>query len=294
MKKHRFHFSKESRESMEAFDKGIRPEAAPDRDDDKVTPPAEEPGAGAAEPEKAADDNAPFVVVSRTDVGKVRASNQDAVIVSGLLCGVADGMGGHRGGETASTGARDRLIDLLDGRDPDPTVLNQAIRSVNRRLYLQQLEDENLSGMGTTLTVLWIGPESVYIGHVGDSRAYRLRDGEFRQITEDHSLVMEMVRAGVLTREQADAHPMKNVITRAVGTEEGIEVDLMAVVRKPGDIWLVCSDGLHGLVSDDDMKQILEDSAPEKAADLLLQAALDAGGRDNISLVILVDREGGQ
>lgn len=145
--------------------------------------------------------------------------------------------------------------------------------------------------MGTTLTVLWAGKEDMLIGHVGDSRAYRLRDGEWAQMTSDHSMVAEMVREGLLTPEQAACHPMRNVITRAVGTEAGIEADILTEKRRRGDVWLVCSDGLHGMVGDEKLAELLRRNDPEKAADLMLQAALEAGGRDNISLVILVDGE---
>ena len=231
-------------------------------------------------------------IIALTDKGCVRPSNQDAVIVAPGLAGVADGMGGHRGGEVASSSTRDLLIGFLDGKMPDEEGLKTAVENVNQRIFIRQDEDEKLSGMGTTLTVLWFDEASVIIGHVGDSRAYRLRDGELKQITEDHSLVAELVRKGMLTPDQAACHPMRNVITRAVGTEAGIEVDIMTEERRAGDVWLVCSDGLHGLVSDEEMAKTLRENAPAKAAELLMQAALDAGGRDNISVVVLQDKEG--
>ena len=299
MKKHRFRFSKESKDRVEHFDAAEKQDVNLEKEAEETAAPVPEQPAvltvendantAAAAP---TTEDEPFVVVTRTDIGKMRATNQDAVIYDGLICGVADGMGGHKGGETASAGARDQLIELLREREPDPGVLVQAIKSVNRKLFLRQLEDENLTGMGTTLTVLWVGAENIYVGHVGDSRCYLLREGEMKQITDDHSLVMEMVRAGALTKEQAAVHPMKNVITRAVGTEEGVEVDLITVERKPGDVWLVCSDGLHGMVPETLIQELLSANPPEKAADLLMQAALDAGGRDNITLTILKDQEG--
>lgn len=240
--------------------------------------------------------NAPsgLTVATRTNIGKVRKSNQDAVIADDAerLYGVADGMGGHNGGETASAGARDGIIDLLRGKAPEMNSLRTGIMAVNRRLFLRQKEDESLSGMGTTLTALWVGERVIYVGHVGDSRAYRLRDGRLEQMTKDHSMVAELVRAGMLTPEEAANHPMRNVITRAVGTEEGIDVDLMAEERRPGDVWLVCSDGLHGMVTDQAMTEILLNNTLEEAADRLLEAALAAGGRDNVSLVLLRDGEG--
>ena len=232
----------------------------------------------------------------RTHIGKVRRSNQDALIesVPDGLWGVADGMGGHNGGETASAGARDGVLELLAGKKPEQSALRTAIGAVNRRLYLRQLEDESLSGMGTTLTLLWFSGDAVHIGHVGDSRAYRLRDGKLAQITDDHSVVAELVRSGVLTPEQAASHPMRNVITRAVGTEEGVEIDLLCEERRAGDVWLVCSDGLYGMVGDDAITGALTSLPIDQAADRLLAAALEAGGRDNISLVILLDKEGAQ
>lgn len=229
--------------------------------------------------------------ITRTDIGRVRASNQDALIDAWPLLGVADGMGGHQGGEVASASARDLLIQLLKGKEPDPQALRTAITAVNKRLFIRQGEEKELAGMGTTLTVLWAGKEDMLIGHVGDSRAYRLRDGEWRQMTADHSMVAEMVREGLLTQEQAACHPMRNVITRAVGTEEGVNADILTEKRCRGDVWLVCSDGLHGMVDDEKLADLLRRNDPEKAADLMLQAALEAGGRDNISLAILVDGE---
>ena len=148
-----------------------------------------------------------------------------------------------------------------------------------------------LTGMGTTLSVLWMSDNFVYIGHVGDSRVYLLRDGEFKQMTLDHSLVEQLVREGVLTEEEAQNHPMRNIITRAIGTDESVEVDVVVEERRKGDLWLACSDGLHGLVDDRQMRDALRQYAPEKAADVLLKAALDAGGRDNVTLVIVHDGE---
>ncbi len=288
---HKFRFSKESKARLKNFLLGEK--SAPVEE----TKPEEKP----AEPQPVAEvqSAAPaaechVAVVCRTDIGKMRKTNQDALIEAPdlHLWGVADGMGGHNGGETASAGARDGLMELLKGKAPEQGSLRTAIGAVNRRLFLQQKEDEKLSGMGTTLTVLWLSDSCVHIGHVGDSRAYRLRDGEFKQITDDHSVVAELLRSGMITPEQAAAHPMRNVITRAVGTEEGIEIDLMCEERRKGDVWLVCSDGLYGMVGDEKIEEILKANKPEKAADKLIAAALEGGGRDNISLVILLDKEG--
>ncbi len=247
------------------------------------------------QPKSKAEENLPAGILCafRTDVGKVRANNQDAPIVSEKLrlYGVADGMGGHKGGEVASTSARDNLLRELEGKTPSVAALSGAIEEVNRQIYHQQEHDDALTGMGTTLSVLWMSDNFVYIGHVGDSRVYLLRDGEFKQMTLDHSLVEQLVREGVLTEEEAQNHPMRNIITRAIGTDESVEVDVVVEERRKGDLWLACSDGLHGLVDDRQMRDALRQYAPEKAADVLLKAALDAGGRDNVTLVIVHDGE---
>lgn len=247
------------------------------------------------QPKSKAEENLPAGILSafRTDVGKVRANNQDAPIVSEKLrlYGVADGMGGHKGGEVASTSARDNLLRELEGKTPSVAALSGAIEEVNRQIYHQQEHDDALTGMGTTLSVLWMSDNFVYIGHVGDSRVYLLRDGEFKQMTLDHSLVEQLVREGALTEEEAQNHPMRNIITRAIGTDESVEVDVVVEERRKGDLWLACSDGLHGLVDDRQMRDALRQYAPEKAADVLLKAALDAGGRDNVTLVIVHDGE---
>ena len=273
--KHKFRFTKDAMKRLKDF---IR------RRED-VEMPVEET---ATAPEMPA-----FQAYSLTDVGKVRASNQDALVVSEdlLLYGVADGMGGHNGGETASAGARDGLIAALQGKDPSLDALREAITQVNGDLFQQQLADESLSGMGTTLSVIWMSEHFVYLGHVGDSRIYRFRDGKLEQMTDDHSLVGELVRAGYLTPEEAENHPQKNVILRAVGTEEGIDIDLAVEERKAGDLWMICSDGLHGMVKDSAMEAILCVNTAEAAVKLLLDAALAAGGRDNVSVVLVRDGE---
>ncbi|MBR3764196.1 MAG: Stp1/IreP family PP2C-type Ser/Thr phosphatase [Clostridia bacterium] len=269
----KFHFTKATRKSIEDF-------VLQRRELQKELP--------------AHDGKAGLVCAALTHTGKVRPANQDALVVSEekRIFGVADGMGGHKGGETASTGCRDALLAALAEADPGADVLRKAIEKANAALFQQQKEDENLSGMGTTLSVAWLSDSFVYIAHVGDSRVYCLRDGEFQQMTDDHSLVEELVRKGMLTDEEARNHPMRNVILRAVGTEEDILVDMAVEERRAGDIWLICSDGLHGMVPDAEMETILRENEPDQAAELLMNAALAAGGRDNISLVVLQDKEG--
>ena len=233
-----------------------------------------------------------FTVVSRTDVGRVRKSNQDALIIGCGVAGVADGMGGHNGGEIASGVTRDSMLREIYGKKPDPQVLEEIIRKINLEIWDQQEKDASLTGMGTTLTLLWPTEKDMLIAQVGDSRAYLLRDGSIRQVTADHSLVGDMVRRGVLTEEQAACHPMRNYITRAVGTEDTIEVDLYTEPRKKGDRWLICSDGLYGQMSRATLQELASSENLEEAADRLMQTALDNGGKDNISLVLLADEAG--
>ena len=198
-------------------------------------------------------------------------------------------MGGHKGGEIASAGLRDGLLRETKDSKPGKEKLVEAVQKVNRELWEQQEGNSSLSGMGTTLTVLWPTENEMLIGQVGDSRAYLLRDNVLTQITNDHSMVADMVRKGVLTEEQAACHPMRNYITRAVGTEANIEIDLYTHNRRRGDRWLICSDGLHGMISTEELISFMADEDLEKAADRLLQAALGNGGKDNISLVLIQD-----
>ena len=228
----------------------------------------------------------------RTDVGRLRRNNQDAVIVGNGLAGVADGMGGHNGGEIASAGLRDGLLRETKDCMPDREKLEETIRKVNLELWEQQEKDAALTGMGTTLTVLWPTASEMIIAQVGDSRAYLLRDGELNQITDDHSMVADMVRKGVLTEEQAACHPMRNYITRAVGTDETIEPDLILHDRRKGDCWLICSDGLHGMVKKSDLLEMIHPDDLEESADRLLKAALNNGGKDNVTFVLLRDDSG--
>ena len=233
-----------------------------------------------------------FSVVSRTDVGRVRRSNQDALIIGGGVAGVADGMGGHNGGEIASGETRDGILRELSGKTPDRQALREAVEKINLEIWDRQEKDASLTGMGTTLTLLWPSETEMLVAQVGDSRAYLIRDGQVRQVTKDHSLVGDMVRRGVLTEEQAACHPMRNYITRAVGTEDTIEADLFTEERKAGDRWLVCSDGLYSMISRGALEELVRKETAEEAADALLQAALEGGGRDNITLILMTDEEG--
>ena len=228
-------------------------------------------------------------VASRTHIGNVRPTNQDSLLIlPGLngLFGVADGMGGHKGGDVASNMATLMLSRVLDGAKPDEALLRGGIEEVNQMIFQEQLHNPELYGMGTTLTVLWEDTDRLLLGHVGDSRAYRLHNGEITQVSQDHSLVAELLREGAITPEEAQHHPYRNVITRALGSAEIVDVDVTALERVRGDRYLICSDGLTAYVAPAEMRAILLRTPLEEAADMLLQLALDGGGRDNISLVL--------
>lgn len=227
-----------------------------------------------------------MIWVTRTHVGLVRLLNEDTVFADPPVYGVADGMGGHNAGEVASRLAADRMMERLHGKAPSQELMKAALIDVNRAVFSEQVSHKEYSGMGTTLTVLWEGETEVYLGHIGDSRAYLLRDGSLSQITRDHSLVQEMVSQGLITREEALVHPYRNVITRAVGTDPYVESDCLSLDKNKGDIWLLCSDGLSNFVADDVIERTLKEQALDPAADTLLQTALQNGGRDNISLLI--------
>lgn len=230
-------------------------------------------------------------VCYRTHQGLVRASNQDSWLAESPLFGVADGMGGHRGGETASRVALQVFRSAIGCKEPDAEIIRIAVEAANRRVHEMSLRDEALQGMGTTMSMLWAGEDRLVIAHVGDSRIYRLRDGEMKQVTDDHSFVAELVRKNVITPEMAKNHPHRNIITRAVGVDPMVQVDVLEEELRPGDRWLICSDGLHGLVEDQEMQQILAGMEPEAAADRLLSRALENGGYDNVTLVLLTNTE---
>jgi PPM family protein phosphatase len=227
-----------------------------------------------------------------TDAGKVRQNNEDALLVGEgedeTLFVVADGIGGFEAGEVASSLAVDVLKDLPPGES-----FKAAIGEANRRIVAAGRGDEKLSGMGTTVVAIRFGGTQgepvAEVAHVGDSRAYLMRGGDMKPITEDHSLVAELVRSGDLTRDQAAEHPQKNLITRALGADEEVDVDTAVLSVEAGDRILLCSDGLSDMVSEAGISEILAQSPddPERAARGLLSAALDAGGNDNITVVVV-------
>lgn len=230
-----------------------------------------------------------FVVeeVGLTDVGRQRQSNEDSFVEAPPVFAVADGMGGARAGEVASRMAVEAFGDSLeDGVEPEAQLVDVA-RAANRRIYEMARSDDAYAGMGTTLTAVMVGGHEVTVGHVGDSRLYRLRDGELERLTTDHSLVEEYVRAGRLAPEEAESHPQKSIITRALGVEADVEVDTLTCNAHDGDVYLICSDGLTGMVSEHEVAEVLlERSSLEQAARALIDAANRAGGRDNITVVL--------
>jgi len=227
-----------------------------------------------------------MLVHTKTHIGLVRASNQDALLVMTGVFGVADGMGGHKGGETASRVAVEVIQNALQGKAPEERALKTSIEAANRRIYEMSMRDEKLSGMGTTLTFVWEGPHEVWIGHVGDSRVYLYRNGELHRQTEDHSMVAELLRNHLITAEMAVEHPYRNIITRALGIDPMVQPDVMKVKKQAGDLWLVCSDGLHSMLPDDQIAEVLGALKEEQAADKLLELAIERGGLDNISFVL--------
>jgi protein phosphatase len=224
----------------------------------------------------------------RTDPGRVRRRNEDAFVIDPPLFAVADGMGGAQAGEVASrlTAAAFREYHEADGLPPDER-LQAIIQEANRRIYERAHADSGFSGMGTTVTAALLLGGRVTIGHVGDSRAYRIRDGALEQLTDDHSLVGDLMRSGRLTPEEADAHPQRSVITRALGTDPEVDVDTVTVDVRPGDLFLLCSDGLTTMVGDEDILGILA-AAPtlDDAARELVRAANTGGGEDNVTVVL--------
>lgn len=226
-----------------------------------------------------------------TDVGVVREQNEDSYLASSPLFAVADGMGGHQGGEVASRLVLERVEELhRDGDRPD---LAETVHDANRRVLERAADDSALQGMGTTLTLLRMEDTGFRLAHVGDSRAYRLRDDELEMLTEDHTLVNRMVREGKLTEDEARIHPHRSILTRALGVESDLQVDLAVFDVEAGDRILLCSDGLTGVVGDDRIEQVLRDEEdPQAAADTLVQEAIEGGGPDNVTVVILDFEDG--
>ncbi|HEX9376993.1 MAG TPA: Stp1/IreP family PP2C-type Ser/Thr phosphatase [Actinomycetota bacterium] len=230
-------------------------------------------------------------VGAATDVGRARERNEDSYLAVPPLYAVADGMGGHRGGNVASSVAMQVLSSIASGGDWQR--LAEQVRQANHAILERARGDRSLQGMGTTITATYVEDNRVHLAQVGDSRAYLLRNGALSALTEDHTLVHEMVKKGQITEAEAEHHPQKSILTRALGVDEPVEVDEFTVEVAEGDRILLCSDGLWGMVSHQDLKAVLEQVRdPQEAAQRLVDMANAAGGLDNITVVIM-DYEAG-
>lgn len=232
-------------------------------------------------------------VGSLTDVGKVRSSNEDAFGMDfdhGIFV-VADGMGGHQAGEVASQQAVDSMLATLRDREPGESAadaLVRAVTSANTEIAAAAQQDRNLKGMGTTVVAAIVEGGRFTIAHVGDSRAYLVRDNEIKQLTEDHSMVAELVKAGVITPEAAETHPYRSAISRSLGQFKDVETDTSVHDFLPGDRVLLCTDGLTRFAKPEDiLERILAFDDPQEAAQGLIDLANDRGGRDNITAILV-------
>ncbi len=237
-------------------------------------------------------------VVLRTDVGKVRSENQDYAVTTsaeeldpesrGRLMVVADGMGGHRGGATASRLAATTIKDAFLASESSDVreILQSSLTAANRRIFESSQANPDLRGMGTTCSALVVHGSTAWFAHVGDSRIYLVRNQEIRQLTDDHSLVASMVREGLLTAAEAEIHPRRNVLQRSMGVSQDVEIDVsQAFTVIPGDTFILCSDGLHGVVRDEEIRTIA--AMPiSAAADQLLARALERGAPDNVTVIV--------
>lgn len=223
-----------------------------------------------------------------SDPGRRRRRNEDAFVCEPPLFAIADGMGGAQAGEVAS-GLAAAVLEEATGDERGEERVASLIQEANRRVFQRSNEDAATSGMGTTMTVALVDHSdgTIAFGHVGDSRAYRVRDGELEQLTDDHSLVGELLRSGRLSPEEAETHPQRSVITRALGTEPDVDVDTFTVEAEAGDVYLLCSDGLTDMISPREiLAAVEEDDDLDKVARALVSAANAGGGEDNITVVL--------
>ncbi|MFB9330560.1 Stp1/IreP family PP2C-type Ser/Thr phosphatase [Paenibacillus aurantiacus] len=240
-------------------------------------------------------------IAFRSDIGRIRLVNEDRAWAQNQDNGcavaiVADGMGGHLAGEVASQLAVDTFRESLNGKELTAlsleerrSLVHSAILQANEVVYDMASRNDQYHNMGTTVVAVIAGQESGVIGHIGDSRVYIWSKGSFEQLTEDHTLVNELAKHGQISQEEAANHPRRNVLTRALGTDEQVEVDLIGFDWAPDDLLLLCSDGLSTMVSDDEMSAVLErdERDLEAKAEQLVELALQAGGDDNITVVLL-------
>ncbi len=223
-----------------------------------------------------------------TDTGRQRRANEDSLLARSPLFVVADGMGGAQAGEVASRIAVEAFQAGLEDTAQPELALAELAHTANHRIHELSHANAEQAGMGTTLTAVYVGEEEVAIAHVGDSRAYCFRDGQLQRLTDDHSLVDELMRQGRLTPEEALEHPQRSVITRALGPEGMVEVDTRSVRGRPGDVYLLCSDGLTTMIGEEQIAAVLlANPRLRDAGEALITAANEAGGRDNITVVLL-------
>jgi serine/threonine protein phosphatase PrpC len=248
-----------------------------------------------------------IISAGRSDVGMKRPHNEDSIEINESLnlYAVADGMGGHAAGEVASRTAIETLAAFIASASTDrdftwpfgfdkkvglaENVLLTGFQLANRKVCQLSADNEKYSGMGTTMASLYIPGRYVYVAHVGDSRVYRMREGELRQVTSDHSWVNEQLQRNIITEDEARNHRWRNVITRALGNRLDLEIDILCLEAVPGDAYLLCSDGLSGMVSDEAIAQIMFNGADdlESVTGALINAANEAGGQDNISAIVV-------
>lgn len=236
-----------------------------------------------------------ILLASRTDVGQVRSANEDSCDVFERADGtrllvVADGMGGHRGGATASRTAVEAIGRVFEDErgTRHGAMLGQAVQAANQQVYEQARADPELEGMGTTVVAFVLDDRlRAHVAHVGDSRAYRYRRGEIAPLTIDHSVVAEMQRRGLLSNDEAAVHPRRNEILRSVGVLPDVEVEVAEVEARAGDRFVLCSDGLSGVVTDDEIAAVVQSETPQGAVDALIAMANERGGPDNISVQVL-------
>lgn len=248
--------------------------------------------------------------VGRTDIGLVRKVNEDSYLREKLegiekayLYIVADGMGGHNAGEVASSMAVQEVADYIRENteklmSDDKNVLDlikKAVLNANDIIYKTSILESNCTGMGTTLTMALVKDQTLFVGHVGDSRIYLIRDNEIKKLTEDHSLVAELLKTGSIKPEEANNHPQKNIITRALGTEYSLEVDVFQYELECGDYILICTDGLSNLICENEIMASIDNSKDiDEACEALIGKAKEKGGFDNISVIIIQMCKGGE
>ncbi len=219
-----------------------------------------------------------------SEVGLVRQVNEDSKLAAPPLFAVADGMGGHASGDVASAIA----IEVFEAALKQSDSISDAVHNANKAIFQRAAKDPDLTGMGTTLTAMWADEGSAQIAHVGDSRAYLLRDGQLTRLTTDHTVVNRLVQQGRIMPEDADRHPQRSYLERALGVDPEVEVDVHVLDMSPGDRVLLCSDGLFGMIDDDLIQNVLEqESSPQRAAERLCEEAVHAGGNDNVTTVVV-------